>query len=94
MLNMMNDYCARESTLNSCEDEIRNSTIKNDIQETFEILCETKSVLQEFATIINGNTHDDNAKKDANCLWEEARMMTALAYENLQKLLEIKGSII
>ena len=88
------DYCARESTLNTCDEEIRNSTIMADIQETFKILCETKSVLQDFSTIINGNTPDNNAKKDANCLWEEARMMTALAYENLQKLLEIKGSII
>ena len=88
------DYCARESTLNPCEDEIRNSTIKNDIQEIFKILCEINSVLQDFAQIINGNTHEEKQKKDANCLWEEARLMTALAYGNLQKLLEIKGSII
>ena len=88
------DYCARESTLNSCEDEIKNSTIKHDIQETFKILCETNAILQDFAQIINGQSHEEKVKKDANCLWEEARLMTALAYENLQKLLEIKGSII
>ena len=90
----MMDYCARESTLNSCEDEIRNATIKMDIQETTKILRETNCCLQEFAAIVNGGKQEDKTQKDAGSLWEEARMMTALAYENMQRLLEIKGSII
>ena len=90
----MMDYCARESTVNTCEEAIRNQTVKMSIQETFNILCEMNALLQDFSQIINGQTHEDKIKKDASCLWEEARQMTALAYENLQKLNEIKGSII
>ena len=95
------DYCARESTLNAydgeakyCEDEVKNTTIKSDIQETYKILCETNQVLQDFAKIINGQNNEVKERKDASCLWEEARLMTAMAYENLVRLQEIKGSII
>lgn len=94
------DYCARESTLNayeseakSCEGEAK-ATIKLDIQETYKILCETNQVLQDFAQIINGQNNEVKERKDASCLWEEARLMTAMAYENLVRLQEIKGSII
>lgn len=94
----MMDYRVTESTLNTCtpygEDEIRNTTIKSDIQETYKILCETNCVLRNFAQIINGETREEKKEKDASCLWEEARLMTALAYEDLQKLNEIKGSIL
>ena len=87
------DYCARESTQNTCEGEVK-TTIKLDIQETYKILCETNSVLQDFAKIINGQNNEVKEHKDASCLWEEARLMTAMAYENLVRLQEIKGSII
>jgi len=90
----MNDYCVREAPVVSCENESRNQTIQEYIHETIQILCETKAVLQEFTAVIKGSAHDDNPKKEANCLLEEARMMPALAHENLQKLLEIKDSII
>jgi len=90
----MMDYCAKESTLNTCEDEIKNATIKMDIQETYKIMCEMSNVLQDVGQIINGQTHEEKTNKSASCLWEEARMLTSLAYENLCKMREIFGSII
>lgn len=36
----MMDYCARESTLNDCVEEVKNPTIGMDIRETYHILCE------------------------------------------------------
>ena len=96
----MNDYCAKESTLDAGsplfikEDDIRSSTIKMDVQETFKILCEMNIALQEFAQIINGQQQEEKIKKDASCLSEETQMMTALAYENLKRLLEIRDSVI
>ena len=87
------DYCAKESTFQP-ECEVKDATIKMDIQETSKILNEMYLVLSEFGSIINGKFSEENKRKDANCLWEEARMMTALAYECLKKLNEIKGNII
>ena len=94
----MMDYRVTESPLNTCtpygEDEIRNTTIKMDIQETYKILCETNCVLRDFAQIIDGRTREEKTEKDASCLSEEARMMVALAHENMKKLMEIKNGII
>ena len=87
------DYCARETTFQP-ECEVKDATIKMNIQETTKILREMYCILNDFASIINGKVSDENNKKDANCLWEEARMMPALAYECLKKLNEIKGDII
>lgn len=50
--------------------------------------------LQEFASIVNGTKPEEKTARDASSLWDESRLVVALAYENLQKLLEIKGSII
>lgn len=97
---MMNDYCAKESTLDAGsplfikEDDIRSSTIKTEVQETFRILCEMNIALQEFAQIINGQQQEEKIKKDASCLSEETQMMTALACENLKLLLGIRSSVI
>ena len=97
---MMNDYCAKESTIDAGsplfikEDDIKSSTIKMDVQETFKILCEMNIALQEFAQIINGHKQEETIKKDAACLSEETHMMTALAYDNLKRLLEIRNSVI
>ena len=90
------DYCAKESTLNSipCDEAIREQTIKMSIQETYKILGDMNATLQEFAKIVNGKENGDNVPKNAGSLWEESRLMVALAYENLQKLNEIKRSII
>ena len=87
------DYCAKESTFQP-ECEVKDATIKTEIQETSKILNEMYLVLSEFGSIINGKFSEENKRKDANCLWEEARMMTALSYECLKKLNEIKGNII
>lgn len=77
-------------------DEIKNTTIRNDIQETNKILREMECALDEFAQVINGSRNADKKTPpvDASSLWDEARMMTAQSYENLQKLLEIRNAII
>ena len=90
----MMDYCAKESTINSTDEVMREQTIKMSIQETYKILKDMNCMLQEFSAIVNGSKQEDKTPRDASSLWEEARMVTALAYENLQKLSEIKGSII
>ena len=88
------DYCARESTLNPCE-EVREVSIKMNIQETFKILCEMNAALDEFNQIISGRTTEQKGPaRDASSLWEESKMVASLAYENLHKLIEIKGKII
>lgn len=88
------DYCAREPMLNDREEVVRDQTIKASIQETYKILRETNSSLKEFASIVNGDKPEDKTQRDASSLWDEARLLVALAYENLQKLNEIKMSII
>lgn len=90
----MMDYCARESTLNSTDEVMREQTIKMSIQEAYKILRDMGSSLDELSQIVNGGRADDKTQRDASSLWEEARMLVGLAYENLQKLNEIKGSII
>lgn len=92
----MMDYCVKESTLNTatCDEAIREQTIKMSIQETYKILGDMNATLQEFAQIVNGKANGDNVQKNAGSLWEESRLMVALAYENLQKMNEIKRSII
>ena len=88
------DYCARESTLEPCYDEVKETTIQMSIRETFKILSDMDAMLQDFAQIINGETHEAKKQLNAGSMWEEARLMTALAYENLQTLKEIKKSVI
>ena len=87
------DYCVRESAF-SPECEHNDVTIKMDIQETTKILREMYCTLNDFASIINGKVSGENNMKDANNLGEEAHMMTTFAYDCLQKLNEIKRSII
>ena len=88
------DYCARESTLTPCE-EAREVSIKMNIQETLEVLCEMSAVLDEFNQIISGRTTEQKGPaRDASSLWEESKMTASLACENLRKLIEIKGKII
>ena len=91
----MMDYCVKESTLNRDDEVVRDQTIKENIQETRKTLLEMQSMLFEFASIVNGvQKNEDKIQRDASSLWDEARLLTALAYENLQKLNEIKMSII
>ena len=92
----MMDYCARESTINAypMEEVKKEQTIQASIQETHKILREMKVALDDFGAIVNGSKLEEKVPVDANSLWDEARMITALAYENLQRLLEIRGSII
>lgn len=80
--------------MNDCVEEVKNPTIGMDIRETYHILCEMNNLLNEFAMLINGKAREDKVRKDAGSMWEEARMLTALAYENMEQLKEIKGSII
>lgn len=88
------DYCARESTLNPVCEEVRDPTIKMSIQETYNILTEMNGKLNEFAQIVNGKPHEEKGQKPVSSLWDESRMLVALAYDNLQILDEIKKSII
>ena len=88
------DYCAMESTLNPVCDEVRDPTIKMSIQETYNILTEMNEKLNEFAQIVNGKPHEEKGQKPVSSLWDEAMMLVALAYNNLQILDEIKKSII
>lgn len=88
------DYCAKESTLNPVCDEVRDPTIKMSIQETYNILTEMNEKLKDFAQIINGKAPEEKVMKNASSLWDESRMMVALAYANLQALDEIRKSII
>ena len=88
------DYCARESTLNPVCGEDRDPTIKMSIQETYNILTEMNEKLNEFSQIVNGKPHEEKGQEPVASLWGEARMLVALAYNNLQILNEIKKSII
>ena len=88
------DYCARESTLNTACEDVREPTIKTSIQETYNILTEMNDKLNEFSQIVNGKPHEEKGQKPVSSLWDEARMLVALAYNNLQILDEIKKSII
>lgn len=87
------DYCAKESTLQP-EGEIKSTSIKMDIQETYKVLSEMDSVLSEFESIVKGPLKGEDRRKDANCLCDEARMVTGLAYDCLQKILRIRECII
>lgn len=82
---MMN-YAAEEA---KCE-----QTIASNIRETVKIMHEMKCVLGDFALIINGSKNDDKTPVDVDCLSDEASVMLELACENLQKLLEIRRSLI
>ena len=73
----------------------KQTTVKDDIQETHSCLCEMSYVLNEFFAIVFGNKETEkDIPRDASSLSEEARMMTALAHDNLQKLNKIKNGII
>lgn len=89
------DYCARESTstIGAGEELPRDASIKMNIQEAYKILREMGAALDEFATIVNGSKMENKTPRDACSLWDEASMLTALAYENMHKILEIKNSI-
>ena len=70
-------------------------TVKDDIQETHACLCEMSYVLNEFFAIVYGGKETEkDIPRDASSLSEEARMMTALAHDNLQKLNKIKNGIV
>ena len=69
-------------------------TIKSSIQELRKLLMDTREELLTFSAIVNGDRRADEPMKDVSNLWEESRLVTALAYENLQLLREIKGSVI
>ena len=93
------NYCAKESTLNRYEDreEVKDITIKANIQETGNILFEMESVLEDFAQIILGAQVEEKAPqpiKSVSCLSEESRFMVGLAYSNLSKLKDIKEAIV
>lgn len=89
------DYCAKESTINAypVEEVKKDQTIQSSIKETCKILREMKAALDNFGAIVNGSKLEEKVPVDANCLWDEARIMTAMAYDNLQRLIEIRGSI-
>lgn len=88
------DYCAKESTLQPAGDIVKEQTIKASIQEAYSILRETNCLLMDLAQVINGDKKEDRVPREATGLWDETRLIVALAYENLQRLAEIKGSII
>ena len=88
--------CEVESTQNDCtpcEGEAK-ETISRDIDETYSILIEMATVLDEFATIVNGEQKNAVKRAETKSLWEHAHAMTALVHDNLLKLNEIKNSIV
>ena len=87
----MMDYCEKEQGLR--REEEKEQTIQAGIQEAYKILREMGAALDEFASIVNGTKPEDRTKRDASSLWDEAGMLPALAFENLQKIMEIKNSI-
>ena len=89
------DYSARELTMNKSmgEEFPKDASIKMNIQEAYKILLEMKCVIDEFAAVVNGQKKEDKTSRDACSLWDEASMLTGLAYENLQNFLAIKNSI-
>lgn len=89
----MRDYGTMESPM--VEVNEKTTTVKDDIQETHACLCEMSCVLNEFFAIVFGNNvTEKDIPKDASSLSEEARMMTALAHDNLLKLSKIKNGIV
>ena len=76
------------------EEDKCEQTIGSYIGETFKVMQEMKCVLDDFASIVNGSKNDDKTPAEANCLRDEARRVLAQADENLQRLLDIKGSVI
>lgn len=89
---MMNYGTIESPMVDECE--VR-PTVKKDIQETFACLCEMQCVLNDFMSIMFGNRMSEkDDKNNASCLSEEARMMVALAHENMKKLMEIKNGIV
>ena len=90
----MMDYCVRESTVDDSVAVAREQTVGASIQETHKILREMNNILKVFASIVNGDKPEDKTERDVSSLWDESRLLVALAYENLQKLNEIKESII
>lgn len=95
----MMDYYGKETTFNRCEEreEVKDISIKTNVQETYSILLEMECELEDFAHIINGQSLEEKgltSSKDASCLAEEAGLMVRLAYKNLNKLKEIKKVIV
>ena len=89
----MRDYGTMESPIAEVNEKL--PTVKDDIQETHSCLCEMSYVLNEFFAIVFGNKETEkDIPRDASSLSEEARMMVALAHENMKKLMEIKNGII
>ena len=86
------DYCARESTLEPMN-EIRNGTIKTDVQETNKILADMDSILSDIEVFLNGSLGEDAARKDVKCLRDETRIMASVAYNCLQRIQRIKEII-
>lgn len=75
-------------------EEIKNTSMKMGIQETYKILNEMDEALSEFEVYVSGKHRNEEKRQDASCLCEEVRMVTALAYECLQKVLRIKNCVV
>ncbi len=86
------DYCARESTLNPV-DEVKDITIKMNVQEAYSILSEMNEKLKDLAQLVNGKPHEEKVQNNAGCLLEESRMVVGMAYLNLQIIDDIRKSI-
>lgn len=80
MLNMMNDYCAREST--RCEGEevcVSQMSTSEILKETRQELTETISILRGISFSLNGKEINEKKNEEPKCLYEEAnaiRIMT------------------
>lgn len=89
----MNDYCATEST--RCgETTAKEVTVKNALQESNKILNDLSATLGELLITVCGKPADMERPSDATCLVDEARLLTGLAYECLQRANKIRETLI
>ena len=89
----MMDYRATEKIENE-PIETGKTSLQMIIQETNKIVCEMNATLTDFESIVTGSHSKEEQKMDVCCLYDEARMMAAIAYECLQKLKRIRNRVI
>lgn len=89
----MNDYCAKEPTM--CGEPVaREITVKDGLQETNKILRELMTTLDDMLVNVCGDHGDNELKSDATCLAQEARQVTGIAYECLQRANRLRSELI
>ena len=88
----MLDYIPKEQNANF-DPEAKDVPLQLAVQETFKILNEMDCTLNDFESTVCGRVPKEEDRRGPNCLCDEARLTSALAYECLKKLQRIKNSI-